>query len=62
MAMRAIRLEVEVDPNGNDTREIRWELTEDEKIINGGIWPVPDNLETDASASWVNLMRVLLDR
>jgi hypothetical protein len=61
--VRAMKLEVEEDPSGDGAQELRWELTEDGKVLNSGTWRVPDNLEEeDASESWLNLMRVLLDR
>ncbi len=60
--MRAMKLEVEEDPSGDGAQELRWELTEDGKVLNSGTWQVPDNLEDDASESWLNLMRVLLGR
>ena len=60
--MRAMKLEVEDDPSGDGAQEVRWELTEDGKVLNGGTWRVPDNLDDDASESWLNLMRVLLGR
>jgi hypothetical protein len=60
--VRAMTLEVEDDPGGDGAQEVRWELTEDGKVLNSGTWQVPDDLENDATESWINLMRVLLAR